>query len=100
MNSLSKKLAGAALSALLLALAAVLADERPKITPGRRLLHSLAIALLGSATVIILFFISEEEMTKSEGVRELIGMEIKRNCYNIKKNLVPVTFAFVAPFAD
>ncbi len=45
-------------------------------------------------------FISEEELANSDGVRELIGAEIKRNCYSIKKTLIPAAFTFVAPFTD
>ena len=43
-------------------------------------------------------FISEEDLAKSDEVRELIDSEIKRNCYNIEKTDIPAAFAFVAPF--
>jgi len=45
-------------------------------------------------------FISEEELANSDGVKELIGAEIKRNCYSIEKTMVPTAFTFVAPFTD
>lgn len=77
---------------VLLALAAVLADDRTKVTPGRRLVHCLAIALSGSATVIILFFLSEEEMHRNNGfirrypqhpVGDLKGIPLRYNSYYI-----------------
>lgn len=77
---------------VLLALAAVLVDERPKITPGRRLFHSLVIAATGCATVIILFFLSEEEIHRNNGflrrypqhpVGDLKGIPLKYNSYYI-----------------
>ncbi len=40
----------------------------------------------------------KEEMVNSDRVRGLIDVEIKLNCYGIKKFEVPATFAFVAPF--
>jgi long-chain acyl-CoA synthetase len=43
-------------------------------------------------------YISEEEMAKSDGVRELIQSEIERNCYKIDKSRIPASFAIVAPF--
>lgn len=43
-------------------------------------------------------FISLEELVNSDGVRDLIKEEIKRNCYSIEKCDVPAAFAFVAPF--
>ena len=44
-------------------------------------------------------FISDEELTKSDGARDLIKEEIVRNCYGIEECDVPAAFAFVAPFA-
>ncbi len=43
-------------------------------------------------------FIAEEEMAKSDAVRDFVGSEIKRNCYSLDKSKVPADFAFVAPF--
>ena len=43
-------------------------------------------------------FISEEELANSDGVMDLIGAEIERNCYTIEECDVPAAFAFVAPF--
>lgn len=77
---------------VLLALGAVVVDERAKITVGRRLLYSFAIALSGSATVIILFFLSEEEMHRNNGflrrypqhpVGDLKGIPLRYNSYYI-----------------
>jgi hypothetical protein len=45
-------------------------------------------------------FISEEDLANSDGARELIDAEIKRNCYSIEKTAIPAAFAFVAPFTE